>query len=116
MHKTLESITCHSCGVVELKESAFCSDATLEQYVCSNCHDEHYTEYTSTSIKDTLERLKKIQENDLNILTCGDCGLVHIIDFDNELIKCSKCGFIGAHCDYPDLLSECDLYHRCWDR
>jgi len=43
MNKTLESITCHSCGVVELKESAFCSDATLEQYVCSNCHDEHYS-------------------------------------------------------------------------
>ena len=42
MHKTLEAITCHTCGKAELKESSFCSDATLEQYVCSDCHDEHY--------------------------------------------------------------------------
>tara|TARA_R110000764_G_scaffold157658_3_gene245514 strand:- start:594 stop:977 length:384 start_codon:yes stop_codon:yes gene_type:complete len=40
MHKTLEAITCHTCGKAELKESSFCSDATLEQYVCSDCHDE----------------------------------------------------------------------------
>ena len=43
MNKTLEAITCHTCGKAELKESSFCSDATLEQYVCSDCHDEHYS-------------------------------------------------------------------------
>jgi hypothetical protein len=64
---------------------------------------------TTTSVKDVLERLKKIQAIDLNIVTCGDCGLVHIVDHENELIECSKCGFTGEHCDYPDLLSESDL-------
>jgi ribosomal protein L31 len=44
MHKTLEAITCHTCGKAELKESSFCSDATLEQYVCSDCHDKYYSD------------------------------------------------------------------------
>tara|TARA_R100001530_G_scaffold133119_2_gene106168 strand:+ start:1784 stop:2131 length:348 start_codon:yes stop_codon:yes gene_type:complete len=64
---------------------------------------------TTTHAKETLDRLKQIQANDLNIVTCGDCGLVHIVDFENELIECSKCGFTGEHGDYPDFVTEGDL-------
>ena len=39
-----EVIDCHSCGKTVPKQDSFCSDATYEQYVCSECNEAHYTD------------------------------------------------------------------------
>ena len=45
--ETDEIIHCESCEKTELKEDAFCSDATLEQYICSECHEKYYPDENS---------------------------------------------------------------------
>ena len=85
MHKTLEAITCHTCGKAELKESSFCSDATLEQYVCSDCHDEHYPDKDESKIEhcndckqESVFRINEYQDpfyvDGVRLKECIQCG------------------------------------------
>ena len=52
-----------------------------------------------------LEMLKEIQESGYNIVTCGDCGTVNIIEIreSEDLHTCFDCGFQSEGCDFPDL-------------
>lgn len=52
-----------------------------------------------------LDMLKEIQESGYNIVTCGDCGTVNIIEIreSEDLHTCFDCGFQSEGCDFPDL-------------
>ena len=52
-----------------------------------------------------LEMLEEIQESGYNIVTCGDCGVVQIIEIreSEDLHTCFDCGFQSEGCDFPDL-------------
>ena len=49
--------------------------------------------------------LKEIQEFGYNIVTCGECGVVQIIEIREreDLHTCFDCGFQSEECDFPDL-------------
>ena len=52
-----------------------------------------------------LDMLKEIQESGYNIVTCGDCGTVNIIEIreSEDLHTCFDCGFQSDGGDFPDL-------------
>jgi len=48
-----------------------------------------------------------VNELDINIVTCGDCGHVLLHSMDNcDEIECPHCGFQSEACDFPDLFHE----------
>ena len=53
--------------------------------------------------KRQIELIEKIQEMNINLVTCGHCGVVQLIDTTSELVECYDCGGEGEQCDYPDL-------------
>ena len=52
-----------------------------------------------------LDMLKEIQESGYNIVTCGDCGTVNIIEIreSEDLHTCFDCGFQSEGCDFAVL-------------
>mgnify|MGYP001335637915 CR=1 FL=1 len=67
-------------------------------------HKSEDIEPQTTEIFEQKERLKAIQELGFNVVNCGDCGDVAIIELKHESdeIECRGCEFIGEHCEYPD--------------
>lgn len=53
-----------------------------------------------------IELIEAIQANGINLVTCGNCGIVQLIETNLEEVKCYSCGMAGDQCDYPD------LFHR----
>ena len=49
--------------------------------------------------------LIEIQELGYNIVTCGECGVVNIIEIreQEDDHTCFDCGFQSDGCDFPDL-------------
>jgi hypothetical protein len=69
---------------------------------------ENYTQRTRTNEeKKQFELYKKILEHNINIVTCGNCGAVILIDMHKkkETMKCYQCGARMDNCDCPDLWS-----------
>ena len=54
--------------------------------------------------KTQVELSKEILDyTDINIVTCGNCGVVLLHKIDNTEIECPKCEFKSEPCDFPDL-------------
>ena len=53
-----------------------------------------------------LEMLEEIQELGYNIVSCGECGVVQIIEIreSEDLHTCYDCGFQSEGCHFPDLI------------
>lgn len=62
----------------------------------------------STGRSEQFKRLSRIQESGYNVVNCGNCGIPVIVSIDSgsDLIECHECGFVGEHCDYPDVVCE----------
>tara|TARA_R100001443_G_scaffold39447_4_gene52775 strand:- start:4797 stop:4964 length:168 start_codon:yes stop_codon:yes gene_type:complete len=50
-----------------------------------------------------LELLEQIQEKGYNVVTCGSCGVVNIVESSEELHTCYDCEYESEPCDFPDL-------------
>lgn len=49
-----------------------------------------------------IELIEAIQDNGINLVTCGNCGAVQLIETNIEEVNCYYCGMSGEQCDYPD--------------
>lgn len=55
-------------------------------------------------MKTQLELQQKcINDADVNIVTCGNCGTVILHETPAETINCNDCNFESDICDFPDL-------------
>ena len=55
-----------------------------------------------------LKILERIQDAGFNVVTCGNCGSVNLVDLeklekDNHLITCYDCNKTLDNADMPDL-------------
>jgi len=50
-----------------------------------------------------IELIEKIQAMGVNLVTCGECGIVQLIETNLAEVECYNCGMVGEQCDYPDL-------------
>ena len=95
-----EVIDCHSCGKTVPKQDSFCSDATYEQYVCSECNDAHYTE--DISVFETKSKIPLANDGtDIEIVWWWSNGGGNIREELAEL------GFSSTY-KYTDRISEYD--------
>ena len=53
-----------------------------------------------------LPLLKKIHTQGINVVTCGDCGTVMLVERKEDKHKCFDCGFTEDPSYFPDLFYE----------
>lgn len=61
-------------------------------------------------MKNQYDILQEIQHCGYNVVTCGNCGDVVLIELKEGDVQCPHCDYVGGQCDYPD------LYHEPYDR
>ena len=47
-----------------------------------------------------------LDQTGLDIVTCGECGDVNIVDVAKELQECFSCGYTAESCDFPSLFFD----------
>ena len=57
------------------------------------------------------EIIIEMQNNGYNVVTCGDCGEVLLVDKDElkdnkHIMSCEYCGMESDYADFPDLVYE----------
>lgn len=60
-------------------------------------------------MKNQFEILKEIQASGYNVVTCGSCGDVVLLEIKEPItedIVCPHCNSEMDYCDFPDLYSE----------
>lgn len=50
-----------------------------------------------------IELIEKIQAINVNLVTCGHCGVVQLVDTTVDEVTCYDCDGEGEQCDFPDL-------------
>ncbi|MFW6311705.1 MAG: hypothetical protein ACOC1K_05665 [Nanoarchaeota archaeon] len=47
-----------------------------------------------------------IEKLNYNIVTCGNCGSINIVDLKKAWYNCYACGYVSDPCDFPDLFYD----------
>ena len=47
-----------------------------------------------------------MEQTGLDLVTCGDCGVVQTLHVGHENPECYSCGFTAGVCDFPSLFFE----------
>lgn len=55
---------------------------------------------------DQLALLEKIHKQGINVVTCGDCGTVMLVEREEDKHQCFDCGFTEDPAFFPDLFYE----------
>lgn len=69
-------------------------------------YNNDYTEGENVA-KNQIKMAKEIiDKTGYNIVTCGECGNINIINTFDEEHECMHCNYKSESCDFPDLIFD----------